>query len=109
MQTIKLAARRQVRTELTAEQQKGMDQEVESVKSGGGKGGGGKKVELDTTPGLGVEETLSKAIVNYAALTREEKKSMLLKIKRAARADSALQLTAVQQKKLDDEIAGLTR
>ncbi len=104
MQTIKLAARRQVRTELTAEQQKGMDQEVESVKSGGGKGGGGKKVEPDTSAGLDLEETLSKAIVNYAALTPEEKKSMLLKVKRAARADAALQLTPDQQKKLDKEI-----
>jgi hypothetical protein len=46
MLTIKLAARRQVRTVLTADQQKGMDQEVESVtKSGGGKKGGAKKAE----------------------------------------------------------------
>jgi hypothetical protein len=109
MQIIKLAARRQVRSVLTAEQQKGMDQEVESVKGGGKKGGGGKKVEPDTTPGLDVEETLSKAIVNYAALTADEKKGMLLKVKRAARADTALQLTPDQQKKLDKEVAELTQ
>ena len=110
MQTIKLAARRQVRTVLTAEQQKGMDQEVESVKGGGGrKSGGGKKVEADTTPSLDVEETLSKAIGNYAALTADEKKAMLLKVKRAARTDTALQLTPDQQKSLDKQIADLTQ
>ncbi len=106
MLTIKLAARRQVRTVLTAEQQKGMDKEVENVsKGGGGKKGGANKVEA--APGLEGEETLSKAIVNYAALTPEEKKAMLLKVKQAARNDSALQLTSEQQKKLDAEIAEL--
>src|SRR5258708_15808824 len=68
MQTIKLAARRKVRTVLTAEQQKGMDQEVESLSKGGNKGGG-KKVAPDATPSLDVEETLSKAIIAYDALT----------------------------------------
>jgi hypothetical protein len=104
MQTIKLAARRQVRTVLTEEQQKGMDQEVEKVKKGGG-----KKVESAPTPGLEIEETLSKAIVNYEALTPEEKKSMLRKVKQAARNDAALQLTPDQQKKLDQEITDLTK
>src|SRR5258706_245091 len=100
MLTIKLAARRQVRTVLTPEQQKGMDKEVESVsKGGGGKKGSAKQVEA--APGLDGEETLSKAIVNYAALNPEEKKAMVLKVKQAARNDSALQLTAEQQKKLD--------
>jgi hypothetical protein len=110
MLTIKLAARRQVRTVLTPEQQKGMDKEVESVSKGGG--GGGKKGaanKAEAVPGLDVEETLSKAIVNYAALTPEEKKAMLLKVKQAARNDSALQLTAGQQKKLDTEIQELKK
>src|SRR5882757_7793787 len=107
MLTIKLAARRQVRTVLTADQQKGMDKEVESVSKGGGKKGGSNKGEA--APGLDGEETLSKAIVNYAALTPEEKKAMLLKVKQAARNDSALQLTPEQQKKLDAEIQELKK
>jgi len=110
MLVIKLAARRQVRTVLTAEQQKGMDKEVENVSKGGGGGGkkgGGNKVEA--VPGLDGEEILSKAIVNYVALTPEEKKAMLLKVKQAARNDSALQLTPEQQKKLDAEIVELKK
>src|SRR5260370_5955722 len=53
MLTIKLAARRQVRTVLTAEQQKGMDKEVESVSKGGGGGqqGGPDKVQASAGPG----------------------------------------------------------
>jgi hypothetical protein len=110
MQTIKLAARRQVRTQLTADQQKGMDAEVESVanaKSGGKKKGDAQAV--DVAPGLDVEESLSQAIVNYRALTPDEKRTMLLKVKRVARADSRLQLTPEQQKKLDAEIADLAK
>jgi hypothetical protein len=109
MLTIKLAARRQVRQYLTAEQQKGMDSEVESVsKSGGGK----KKVDAVPAPavtGLSGEEELSAAIVKYAALTPDEKKAMLLKVKIAARNDSTLQLTADQQVKLDAEIRDLKK
>src|SRR5580658_617643 len=70
MTTIKLAARRQVRTLLTPDQQKGMDSEVDSVASGGKKGGGKKKGDakkVETAPGLGGEETLSNAIVAYVA------------------------------------------
>jgi hypothetical protein len=110
MTTIKLAARRQVRTLLTAEQQKGMDAEVEGVagsKSGGKKKGDAKKVE--TTPGLEVEESLSQAIVAYAALTPGEKNAMLLKVKQAARNDSALELTPQQQKQLDSEVQALKK
>src|SRR6516162_6650363 len=108
MLTIKLAARRQVRQYLTADQQKGMDGEVESVS----KGDGGKKKDakaVEAVPGLGVEEELSAAIVKYAALNAEEKKAMLLKVKTAARKDAALQLTAEQQAKLDSEIRNLEK
>jgi hypothetical protein len=108
MLTIKLAARRQVRQFLTAEQQKGMDSEVESVS----KGGGGKKKDakaVEVVPGLAVEEELSAAIVKYAALNADEKKAMLLKVKTAARKDGALQLTADQQAKLDSEIRNLEK
>jgi hypothetical protein len=112
MTTIKLAARRQVRTLLTPDQQKGMDSEVDSVSSGGKKGGGEKKGEapkVEPTPGLGDEETLSNAIVAYVALTPDEKKAMLLKVKSAALADSALHLTADQQKKQASEIQKLNK
>jgi hypothetical protein len=107
MLTIKLAARRQVRTYLTAEQQKGMDAEVESVSKSGGKKKGAKTP--DVVPGLDVEEQLSAAITKYAALTPDEKKQMLLKVKTAARKDPALQLTATQQAKLDSEIRNLEK
>jgi hypothetical protein len=107
MLTIKLAARRQVRQFLTAEQQKGMDAEVESVSKGGGKKKDAKAV--DVAPGLGNEEELSAAIVKYVALTPEEKKQMLAKVKKAARQDPALQLTAEQQSKLDSEIRTLEK
>ena len=110
MTTIKLAARRQVRTLLTADQQKGMDSEVDSVASGGKKGGGKKKGEakkVEAPVGLGGEETLSNAIVAYAALTPDEKKAMLLKVKSAAAGDGALQLTPDQQKQLNTEIQKL--
>ena len=106
MLTIKLAARRQVGAYLTPEQQKGMDAEVESVSKGGNK----KKADAKKAaalPGLDTEEELSAAIVKYAALTAEEKKAMLLKVKTAARKDDTLQLTPAQQAKLDAEIRDL--
>jgi len=113
MTTIKLAARRQVRTLLTPDQQKGMDSEVDSVSSGGKKGGGKKKggdaKKAETTPGLADEEALSNAIVAYVALTPGEKKAMLLKVKSTALADSSLQLTPDQQKKLNAEIENLKK
>lgn len=109
MLTIKLAARRQVRTLLTAEQQKGMDKEVENVSKGGGGGKKGGANKLEAVAGLDGEETLSKAIVNYVALTPEEKKVMLLKVKQAARNDATLQLTPEQHQKLDSEIVELKK
>ena len=108
MTTIKLAARRQVRTQLTPEQQKGMDEEVDSVTKGGGK----KKAAAntaETAPGVEGEEALSKAIAAYSALTPDEKKAMLLTVKTAARRDTALRLTVEQQKKLDSEIQELKK
>jgi hypothetical protein len=111
MTTIKLAARRQVRTQLTAEQQKGMDQEVDSVAKAGKKGGGkkGDARKADAVPGLAGEEKLSQAVMQYSALNADEKKSILLTVKTAARNDGSLQLTADQQKKLDAEIEQLKK
>ena len=111
MTTIKLAARRQLRPLLTAEQQKGMDDEVDSVSKAGGKKGGGKKggdaKKAEPQTGLAGEQALSVAVTKYAALNADEKKAILLKVKMAARNDSALQLTAEQQKQLDGEIQAL--
>jgi hypothetical protein len=109
MLTIKLAARRQIRSELTAEQQKGMDQEVESVSKANA--GGGKKAakKADTPPSIDDEQVLSKAIVAYVALNLEEKKAMLLRVKLAARNDASLSLGPEQAKKLDAEIAELKK
>jgi len=42
-------------------------------------------------------------------LTPAEKNAMLLKVKQAARNDSALQLTPAQQKQLDSEIQALKK
>lgn len=113
MLTIKLAARRQVRSELTPEQQKDMDKEVENVsREAHSHTASGKKAaskEVEPTPGLASEEVLSKAIVNYSALTAEERKTMLLKVKEAARNDNALQLTPEQQRQLDTEIQDLRK
>jgi hypothetical protein len=111
MVKIKLAARRQIRTLLTPPQQKLMDQDMESVAKTGAKGGkGGAKTDglSAKADGLEDEQTLSKAVMAYAALNPDEKKAMLLEIKRAARADSHLRLTAEQEKKLDSEIAELS-
>lgn len=104
MLRIKLAARRQVRTLLTPDQQKKMDAEIESVGRGGRKGGAGKappKVDAFAN-----EEALSQAIANYAALMPEEKTAMLLQVKRAAR---RLELTPDQRQKIDEDIRKLSK
>ena len=110
MLKIKLAARRQIRTVLAADQQKKMDEEIESVAKGGGKAGGGKKskgadVKLDL---FDSEEQLSQAIDNYSALTADEKKEMVLKVKTAAKRNDGSQLTADQASKLDADIRQLS-
>ena len=109
MTTIKLAARRQVRSVLTPEQQKGMDEEVDSVRKTAGSKKKSAKQAPSVVPGLEGEETLSQAIGAYTALTPEEKSTMLLTVKAAARRDAALQLTPEQQAKLDREIAELKK
>jgi Spy/CpxP family protein refolding chaperone len=114
MNVVKIAARRQIKSELTPEQQKWMDGDIASVKGGGGGGGkkGGGKEAAPAAPvtaanALDDEEALSKAVTAYAALSSDERRSMLLQIKKAARNDGNLPLTAEQKKKLDTEIAEL--
>jgi Spy/CpxP family protein refolding chaperone len=117
MLKIKLAARRQIRPLLTAEQRKKMDDEIDAVskgssnalngdKKGGGKKGG-KKAEANVDPFDG-EESLSQAISNYSALSSEEQRSLVLEVKQAARRDGAPQLTPEQEKKIDADIKQLS-
>src|SRR5690349_3824163 len=70
MLKIKVAARRQIRGELTPEQQKLMDGEIDSVAKApkGGKKDSAKKAPAKVDP-FQNEEALSQAIANYAALT----------------------------------------
>jgi hypothetical protein len=108
MLKIKLAARRQVRTLLTSDQQQKMDGEIESVAKGGSKGGkkGAKKDGPKVDP-FENEEALSQAVMNYAALQPAEKTTMVLQVKQAARRDGAPELTPEQQKKIDADIKQL--
>ncbi len=55
------------------------------------------------------EEAFSKALLNCAALNSDERKTMLLEVKRAARRDDTLQLTPDQQEKIDRDIAELSK
>ena len=111
MLKVKLVARRQIRTQLTPDQQKLMDQEIEQVARSGkkpGKGGAARK-DGATAKGLEDEEALSKAVMKYAALLPEEKTAIVLQVKRAARADGSLELTPDQQRTLDGEIQELSK
>jgi hypothetical protein len=109
MLKIKMAARRQVKSLLTAEQQKLMDGEIESVAKSGSKGGkkGAPKKAPPKVDGFEHEEALSAAVMNYAALTPAEKTALVLQVKQAARRDNPLDLTAEQQKKIDADIQRL--
>jgi hypothetical protein len=112
MLKIKLAARRQIRSLLTLEQEKLMDVDMQNVARSSAKGGR-SAVQSGSGPGnsdaLENEEALSKAVMNYIALRPEEKKAIVLEIKRAIRADSRQQLTSKQQRALDSEIADLSK
>jgi hypothetical protein len=107
MARIKLAARRQIRGLLTPDQQKEMDEEIESVKKSAAKPrkGGAKKAPPKVDP-FENEEALTLAIQNYGALTPSEKMEMILQVKRAAH---NLELTAEQQKKIEFDIQQLLK
>jgi len=111
MTKIKMVARRQIKSQLTPDQQTWMDQDIENVakagKAGGGKKGANANAPTSADP-LADEESLSKALMAYSALLPEEKKAIVLSVKKAARNDSRLHLTAEQQKKLDSEILALS-
>jgi hypothetical protein len=110
MLKVKVAARRQIRGLLTADQQTKMDEEINSVAQSGSKGGkkGAKKAPAKVD-GFANEEALSQAITNYAAFTPNERTALVLQVKQAARRDNSLELTADQQKKIDADIARLSK
>jgi len=114
MLTVKLAARRQIRTLLTPDQQKKMDEEIAYVARNGkepgvNKGRNKKTAKMETPSDVFADqESLSNAIQNYAALSLEERRSMLLQIKEAALRESN-QLNSEQRKKLEATIQELKK
>ena len=109
MLQIKLAARRQIRGLLEPEQQKKMDAEIESTRAAGSKGGGKKGKEPAKVDAFANEEALSGAIMNYAALTADEKRSLVLEVKKAAVRDGALPLAPEQKQKIESDLRELQK
>jgi hypothetical protein len=112
MTMIKVAARRQIKSQLTPDQQKWMDGDIENVAKGGKQGGGKKGADKTAAPSsdpLADQDALCKAVIAYSALLPEEKKSIMLSVKKAARNDGNLRLSPEQQKTLDAEIQSLTK
>lgn len=110
MTEIKLAARRQIRPLLMPDQQKWMDEDMAQVARSGKKSGGSK--DAGSSPAvdpLEAAETLGKAVMSYAALLPDEKRTIVLQVKKAVRNDNRLQLTPEQLKKLDAEIESLSK
>ena len=110
MLQVKVAARRQIRPLLTPEQQTKMDSEIDAVSKGGGMQGGNgggksgaKKTEAPADPFV-AEESLSEAISKYSALTDAEKKSLILRVKKASLRPDAPALTPEQTKTISSEI-----
>jgi hypothetical protein len=113
MLKIKIAARRQIRTLLAPDQQLKMDEEIASVSKGADKASGGnsrgssKQTSTDVDP-FESEESLSQAILNYSALSADEKKALVLQVKLAARRDNAPPLKPEQQRKIDSDVRQLS-
>lgn len=112
MLKVKLAARVQIRPLLTPAQQKKSDAEAADVAAKGekpkksGKKDSAKK-EVKIADAFAGEEALSDAILRYTALTRDQKKEMLMDVKTAARREGAPELTPEQQAKIDADIKAL--
>jgi len=113
MLKVKLAARAQIRPLLTPAQQVKSDEEAAAVaaagdkpKKGGKKGGTPKKVNAAADAFSG-EEALSDALLRYSALSRQQKKEMLLDVKTAARREGAPELSPEQAAKIDADIKKL--
>jgi hypothetical protein len=109
MLKIKLAARVQIRPYLTPEQQVKSDAEAAATaasSAGGGKGGG--KAAPKPAEGFAAEEALSDAIAAYSAFTPDQKKELMLQVKKAARRPDAPTLTPEQAAKIDADIKKLS-
>jgi Spy/CpxP family protein refolding chaperone len=74
------------------------------------KKGGSKKAKKPAkiAPPFEGEEALCQAVNKYSALSAEQKKEMILQVKKAARRDGAPELTPDQQKKIDADIQQLS-
>jgi len=53
------------------------------------------------------QESLSQAILNYSALSSEERKALVLQVKQAALRDNVSELTPDQRKKINADIRQL--
>ena len=112
MTKIKIAARRQIKTELTPVQTKWMDDDIESVSKGGKKAGGKKAAAKSAPPSsdpLADQDSLCKAAMAYAALLPDEKQAIVLAVKKAALNDGNLQLSPVQRSRLETELQALSK
>lgn len=108
MLKIKLAARVQIRPYLTPEQQVKSDAEAAATAAASAGGGKGGKAAPKATEGFTAEETLSDAITAYSAFTPEQKKELLLQVKKAARRPDAPSMTPEQAAKVDADIKKLS-
>ena len=112
MTTIKVVARRQIKTELTPDQQKWMDGDIESVSKGGKKGGGKKGAANTVNPSadpLADQDALCKAVLAYSALRPVEKRAIVKSVKTATLNDSNLQLAKEQRDRLDTELKDMAK
>jgi len=90
-----------------------IDAEIDTVskggnglQAGGGKGGKAKKEEAPVDP-FQAEESLSDALLKYAAFSDAEKKALVLKVKTASRRPDAPAMTPEQAKAIDLQIEKL--
>lgn len=108
MLKIKLAARVQIRPNLTPDQQVKSDAEAAATAASSAGGGKGGKAAPKPTEGFAAEEALSDAISAYSAFTPDQKKELLLEVKKAARRPDAPSLTPEQAAKIDADIKKLS-
>jgi hypothetical protein len=108
MLKIKLAARVQIRPYLTPDQQVKSDAEAAATAAASAGGGKGGKAAPKPAEGFAAEEVLSDAISAYSAFTPEQKKELVLEVKKAARRPDAPSLTPEQAAKIEADIKGLS-
>jgi len=104
MVQIVVAWRTAIRPILTPSQQKKSDKEIAKLQADAPKKSKKPLVQADAFAG---EEDLTRAIALCAAFTYEQKRDLILQVKRAARRDGAPPLTAEQTAKIDKDIAQL--